>query len=274
MSKLDKSKQSLPKAGQPATKRDTPPTLAGKKGVAAMGVPTPKETDLTKRPTEKLDETIGNLDKLSINTTNMSKKSLFTKLFEDAMGSTDFSDDAMSSAGVVGSDEEALGIESGDEGDYSDEVTFKLDRATAEKLHAVLGSVLGGELGEDEDFEEDLGEGDEGGEGEDFGEEEGGGGFGESVDTLPTKTKANNGTYKTAPDTKPLNQKIRDGKNNTDIVGSKLKSKDTKASSNGHIHIAPDTKPLNHKIRDGRGSSNKVPFTNGKNLFNVGGAED
>jgi hypothetical protein len=98
--------------------------------------------------------------------TFMSNKSLFERLFEDVMG-----------------DEEALGLPApgdesspegmgeegmGEEGEGEDTVTLTLDRATAEKLHDLLGSVIGGEEeGEEEggEFGEDGGEfGEEGGE--------------------------------------------------------------------------------------------------------------
>ena len=100
--------------------------------------------------------------------TFMSNKSLFERLFEDVMG-----------------DEEALGLPApgdesspegmGEEGmgeEGEDTVTLTLDRATAEKLHDLLGSILGGE----EEGEEEGGEfGEEGEEfGEEGGEEEGG----------------------------------------------------------------------------------------------------
>ena len=95
----------------------------------------------------------------------MSNKSLFEKLFEEVM-----QDDA-----------EALGLPSGDEGagemggddfgseEGGDEVTLTLDRETAQKLHDLLGGVLGGEEeGEDEGMGEE-GDMEEGGE--DFGDE-------------------------------------------------------------------------------------------------------
>lgn len=96
----------------------------------------------------------------------MSNKSLFEKLFEEVM-----QDDA-----------EALGLPSGEEGgqeggmeefggeeEGGEEVTFTLDRATAQKLHDVLGSILGG--GEEEgQGEEEMG-GEEGGEEGGFGGE-------------------------------------------------------------------------------------------------------
>lgn len=99
----------------------------------------------------------------------MSNKSLFEKLFEEVM-----QDDA-----------EALGLPSGEEGGAEggmeefggeeqggeEEVTFTLDRATAQKLHDVLGSILGG--GEEEgEGEEEMG-GEEGGEEGGFGGGEG-----------------------------------------------------------------------------------------------------
>jgi hypothetical protein len=95
----------------------------------------------------------------------MRKKSLFDRLYENVMtpGAPDM-------GGEMGETEEldALGIE--DEGDDDmmggDEVTFKLDRATAQKLHDVLMSVLEDE-GEDFGGEEDMDD-----EGEDFDNED------------------------------------------------------------------------------------------------------
>jgi hypothetical protein len=96
----------------------------------------------------------------------MSNKSLFEKLFEEVM-----QDDA-----------EALGLPSGEEGgeaggeelggqeEQGEEVTFTLDRATAQKLHDVLMAVLGGE---EEGGEEGEGE-EQGGEKFGGGEEQGG----------------------------------------------------------------------------------------------------
>jgi hypothetical protein len=75
--------------------------------------------------------------------------------FEPSFGGEDHED----------SDEFGDGEEGEDEGD---EVTFTLDRETAQKLHEVLSSVLGGEEEEGEEGEED-----------EFGSEEHGGGEGE-----------------------------------------------------------------------------------------------
>jgi hypothetical protein len=180
MSKTGPGAQPLPTSKKSTAHYMTPPTLAGKKGVAAMGVKVPQEKDLTKR--EKVSETPEKISSRDINKFNMSK-SLFEKLFEDVMGEADVdlgtsaSDEAASDESA--SDEAALGI--GGEGD-SDEVMFTLDRATAEKLHAALGAILDG----GEDFE---GEG-EGEGGEEFGGaagEEAGGAMGESISVEPGK---------------------------------------------------------------------------------------
>jgi hypothetical protein len=94
--------------------------------------------------------------------TFMMKKSTFDKLFESVMGS-DFSEDAENAAlglSDAPTDDEFgddMGDDMGDE-DMGDEVTFTLDRATAQKLHDVLMGVLGGEEdlgdeGDDLDFD-------------------------------------------------------------------------------------------------------------------------
>lgn len=86
--------------------------------------------------------------------TFMMKKSTFDKLFESVMGN-DFEEAEQVDAlglGDAPTDDEMEGDEF--EGDEGDEVTFTLDRATAQKLHDVLMGVLGGEAeGEDLDFD-------------------------------------------------------------------------------------------------------------------------
>ena len=166
MSKTGPGAQPLPTNKKPNTTYATPPTLAGKKGVASMGVPTPEEKDLSKRPTttKKLSENSEKKISRSINTNNMSK-SLFDKLFENVMDESedsfgppagDVSDASSDESTSQPSDEDVLGIE-------GEEVTLTLDRATAVKLHSALGALLGGE----EESGDDLG-------GEEFGDDFGG----------------------------------------------------------------------------------------------------
>jgi hypothetical protein len=97
----------------------------------------------------------------------MSNKSLFEKLFEEVM-----QDDAEALGLPSGEGSEGAGEMGGDDfgsEEGGDEVTLTLDRETAQKLHALLGGVLGGEEeGEDEGMGEE-GEMEEGGE--DFGDE-------------------------------------------------------------------------------------------------------
>lgn len=264
MSKLDKSKQSLPKAGEKLPKYATPPTLAGKKGVRSMGVPEPEEKDYTKRSKQKLDETIDNLDKLSINTTNMSK-SLFTKLFEDVMDGTDHGFDE-------GSDEAALGIEDGGEfgGETEgDEVTIKLDRATAEKLIEVLQGAIGGgeEFGESEG--EDLGDDEFGGE-EGSEEEEHEGGFGESTEALPAGNKAEKGKIPSAQTLTKFNKtgKELQGKNN--VVAGRVSKTQGGTAQTGNIpkeQGAP--KPLGDKSKALQSKDNKVKNTTAGTFFDI-----
>lgn len=106
----------------------------------------------------------------------MRKKSLFDRLYENVMTPGAPEPDM---GGEMDQEQEldALGIEDeGPEDDMGgDEVTFTLDRATAQKLHDVLMSVLeGGEedLGDEGDF--DMGGEDEGSDfgGDDFGDED------------------------------------------------------------------------------------------------------
>lgn len=96
---------------------------------------------------------------------NMSNKSLFEKLFEEVM-----ENDAQALG--IGGDEEG-GMGGGEEGGFggdeagSEDVTISMDRETAQKLHDLLASVLGGDEVADEEM---AGEGGEGGEGEEDGE--------------------------------------------------------------------------------------------------------
>lgn len=79
---------------------------------------------------------------------NFMNKSIFDTLFEDVM-SDRHSD-------VEAHDAEALGLPAGGEEEHGgEEVTVKLDRATAKKLHDVLMAVLGEEVA---GSEEELGE--------------------------------------------------------------------------------------------------------------------
>jgi len=96
---------------------------------------------------------------------NMSNKSLFEKLFEEVMQDDAEALGLPSSEGGEGGGEmggEDFGSEEG-----GDDVTLTLDRATAQKLHDLLGDILGG--GEEEGMGEDeIGgesEMEEGGEG-------------------------------------------------------------------------------------------------------------
>lgn len=71
----------------------------------------------------------------------MSNKSLFEKLFEEVM-----QDDAKLT-GIPSEEGEQDTGETGDDlgmGEDSDEVTLTLDRETAQKLHDLLGDILGG----------------------------------------------------------------------------------------------------------------------------------
>lgn len=110
---------------------------------------------------EQNDENTVKKERAEINNFTMrqkkSNKSSFDKLFEDVMGG----DDPMDMGGLdmaPGGDEGFGDEDQGDEGDM-DYVTLELDRDVAEKLHDLLGGVLGGDEGvEDIEDIEDLGD--------------------------------------------------------------------------------------------------------------------
>ena len=115
----------------------------------------------------KTQKESGKIVKESINNF-MRSKSIFDKLYENVTGQFN----GMSPMGSEMEETEeldALGIEGEGEDmeETGDEVTFTLDRATAEKLHEVLMSVLGGDEEVDE-FDMEAGD-----EMEDEGEEMG-----------------------------------------------------------------------------------------------------
>jgi hypothetical protein len=104
--------------------------------------------------------------------TFMMKKSTFDKLFESVMGGSEDAENAALGLSDAPTDDE-FGDDMGDEDmgdeDMGDEVTFTLDRATAQKLHDVLMGVLGGEEdfgdeGDDLDFDVEGDEMDEEGD--------------------------------------------------------------------------------------------------------------
>lgn len=191
MQKSGPGAKPLPTNKKPAADYMTPPTLAGKKGVASMGVPKPKEVDATLR--QKISETSEKKSFSALNKLSMSNKSLFDKLFEDVMDEADidFTAGGPGGPGETGasdvSDEEVLGIE-------DEEVTITLDRATAEKLHSALGALLGGGEEATEEFgkedEEKAFGGGKGGE-----EPEGAMGESVSVEPEPTELKTNIGHF-------------------------------------------------------------------------------
>lgn len=239
MSKQGPGAQPLPDNKKKTTTYATPHTLAGKKGVASMGVPTPEEKDLSKRPSaaKKISESPEKNISNYINTNTMSK-SLFDKLFENVM---DESEDSFGPPQDTMSDEAALGIEDqegsdlGEEGS-EDEVTLTLDRATAEKLHSALGALLGGM----EEGEEEFG-GEEGGDefgGEEFGDEDQEDAFGEGIEIVAEpKELKNDGSS------------MQKGKPDA-ITGSKVKGQGGKAES-GSI---PEVQ-ANPKAHSGKGES-------------------
>jgi hypothetical protein len=252
MSKSGPGAKHLPTNKKTTAEYMTPHTLAGKKGVESMGVPKPAERDYSKRSSlKKIDESPEKISTYSLNKNSMSK-SLFEKLFEDVMDGADFSKPT---------DEETLGIEGGEDlgdedlGGGEDEVTFTLDRATAEKLHAVLGSILGGgeEQGEEQGAGEEFGE--EGGEGEEYGDEDNA--FGEGIEIVPEPQK--------------LSTSYKDGKNNKEIHGSKLNKSQGGTAKSGDIP-EPKGNPqaLGDKSKSLQGKANKVQgFTTKGSMFDL-----
>lgn len=100
----------------------------------------------------------------------MKKKSIFDKLYENVMsGGGPLGGSSAPAMGGGMEDEmgeadelDALGIEGEGEDDFGggEEVTFTLDRETAQKLIDVLQAAIGGEESDMEDMGEDLGEDD------------------------------------------------------------------------------------------------------------------
>ena len=118
------------------------------------GLDKPNETDLSKVPTIKSQKNNKKTKKVceaTINKNMNKTKSSFDKLFEDVM-----SDDSdLQDLGIEGSADADgdvdLDLSDGD----GDEVTVTLDRATAQALHDVLMTALGGGV-EDVDGEGDI----------------------------------------------------------------------------------------------------------------------
>ena len=97
--------------------------------------------------------------------TFMTKKSTFDKLFESVMGGNFNRDEEAEAqeADALGLGDAPMDDEFGDDemDGMGDEVTFTLDRATAQKLHDVLMTVLDGDMGDegdDLDFDMDYDE--------------------------------------------------------------------------------------------------------------------
>jgi hypothetical protein len=100
--------------------------------------------------------------------TFMTKKSTFDKLFESVMGGAFDQQEDAQEVDALGLGDAPMDDEFGDDemGGDEDQVTFTLDRATAQKLHDVLMGVLDGGMedeGDDLDFdtEDDFGGDDE-----------------------------------------------------------------------------------------------------------------
>ena len=99
---------------------------------------------------ETLEETLES-EQDGINN-GMAKKSVFDELYSKVI-SEDFGMEEQDDLNALGIDEAPTDAELGEEGDDAeggDEVTFTLDKETAQKLHDVLMAVLGGEEGDDD----------------------------------------------------------------------------------------------------------------------------
>lgn len=210
----------------------TPPTLAGKKGVASMGVPEPKEADLSKR--EESCDSCKKVAKESINTSNMSKF-LFDKLFEDVMSGSEFGGDDTADLGID------VGGSEGGEDLGGEEVTITLDRATAEKLLDLIQGAMGG-VGEDE------GELDgEGGEeaGVDLGSEgEDEGAMGESIEVVA--------------EPKPFTASAETLQKRDNKVSSKYKASGGKAHTGSVAPLQAEPKAFTGKPETLQNKNNKV----------------
>jgi hypothetical protein len=130
----------------------------------------------------------------------MTKKSTFDKLFESVMGNNFDQQEDAQEVDALGLGDAPMDDEFGDDefGDDEDQVTFTLDRATAQKLHDVLMGVLDGGM-EDEGDDLDFDEGDDfGGDDEmdEDNEEEDDFSYDEDEErgTFPTDKVGNDGT--------------------------------------------------------------------------------
>ena len=131
---------------------------------------------VVKKPKKKAEaeETIKESRKIAKASINnfMRKKSIFDKLYENVMNPSGASNPMGSDMGSEMDDAnelDALGIEGEGEGmeETGEDVTFTLDRETAQKLIDVLQAAIGGEeeggFGDEEgdtELEDDMGEGD------------------------------------------------------------------------------------------------------------------
>jgi hypothetical protein len=132
--------------------------------------------------------------------TFMTKKSTFDKLIESVMGNNFDQQEDAQEVDALGLGDAPMDDEFGDDefGDDEDQVTFTLDRATAQKLHDVLMGVLDGGM-EDEGDDLDFDEGDDfGGDDEmdEDNEEEDDFSYDEDEErgTFPTDKVGNDGT--------------------------------------------------------------------------------
>ena len=193
----------------------------------------------------------------------MSNKSLFEKLFEEVMQDDAEALGLPSGEGEEGAGEEGAGEMGGEDfgsEEGGDEVTLTLDRETAQKLHDLLGGILGdgeetedeggmegeGGMGEFGEGEEDMG--DEAAEEED--DEEG------SDDTMYEAPQSKYEPFETENKAKTLQ-----GKGNSRVKGA-LANKTTAHGKAERTSQTPDTQhymPFNKKVDQAKpGGSIKV----------------
>ena len=182
----------------------------------------------------------------------MRKKSIFDKLYENVMQPGNAAPGGPVDDGMDDTQElDALGIDQDEDMGDEGEVTFTLDRETAQKLHDVLMSALGGEedLGGEDEFggEEDLGE-------DEFGGEEDEEGFWDEDEEDVGGSS--------------LSKEINYGKNNkvgnlkTQSGGAQSKYTDKVGQDGDHGHALVNAKQPN------MGKSNKVgSLKTGKSMF-------
>lgn len=177
---INKSKKH-PKQPKSAFSEKNPLTKGGPQEKGGFHKALNDENDYEEEEEYEFDDNSKKIARKRLNTF-MTKKSTFDKLFESVMGGAFDNQEEQEVVDALGlkdapTDEEFGDEDMGDE-DMGGEVTFTLDRETAQKLHDVLMSVLGGEEMESDELDFDSEENmedeeyDDENEGEDESEDE------------------------------------------------------------------------------------------------------